>query len=152
MNRQGYLDGEDQKTLIQFVYYGDPFFVYEGKEIQVKRVNLIDRPDKIRTISDHKNGGSLMDIPEETMQQVKSTLKSYLPGIDNADVKMSRLQIGSSRTGKADSQKQSKPIVLSDKFMVTVRNPMQINQNRYYQIARITFDKKGSVLKVAMSR
>jgi hypothetical protein len=152
MNRQGYLDGEDQKTLIQFVYYGDPFFVYEGKEIQVKRVNLIDRPDKIRTISDHKNGGSLMDIPEETMQQVKSTLKSYLPGIDNADVKMSRLQIGSSRNGKADSQKQSKPIVLSDKFMVTVRNPMQINQNRYYQIARLTFDKKGSVLKVAMSR
>jgi len=152
MNRQGYLDGEDQKTLIQFVYYGDPFFVYEGKEIQVKRVNLIDRPDKIRTISDHKNGGSLMDIPEETMQQVKSTLKSYLPGIDNADVKMSRLQIGSTRIRRAAGQKQSKPKVLSDKFMVTVRNPMQINQNRYYQIARITFDKKGSVLKVAMSR
>ncbi len=152
MKRQGYLDGEDQKTLIQFVYYGDPFFIFEGKEIQIKRVNLIDRPDKIRTISDHKNGGSSMDIPEETMQQVKSTLKSYLPGIDNADVKMSRLQFGSSRTGRADGQKQSKPKVLSDKFMITVRNPMQINKNRYYQIARLTFDKKGSVIKVAMSR
>ncbi len=152
MNRQGYLDGEDQKTLIQFVYYGDPFFIYEGKEIQIKRANLIDRPDKIRTISDHKNGGSVMDIPEETMQQVKSTLKSYLPGIDQADVKMSRLQFGSSRTGKVDGQKQSKPKVLSDRFMVTVRNPIQINKNRYYQIARLTFDKKGSVIKVAMSR
>ncbi len=152
MKRQGYLDGEDQKTLIQFVYYGDPFFMYEGKEIQIKRINLIERPEKIRTITDYKNGGSIMEIPEETMQQVKSTLKSYLPGLDNADVKMSRYQIGSSGSGRSDGQKQNKPKVLSDKVVVTVRNPVQIHQTRYYQIARITFDKKGSVVKVAMSR
>ncbi len=152
MKRQGYLDGEDQKTLIQFVYYGDPFFVYEGKEIQIKRVNLIERPEKIRTITDYKNGGSIMEIPEETMLKVKSSLKSYLPGLDNADVKMSRLQIGSSRSGRSAGQKQNKTKVLSDKMVVTVRNPIQIHQNRYYQIARITFDKKGCVVKVAMSR
>lgn len=152
MKRQGYLDGEDQKTLIQFVYYGDPFFVYEGKEIQIKRANLIETPEKIRTITDYKNGGTIMNIPEETMQQVKSTLKSYLPGLDNADVKMNRLQVGSSRLRKSDGQKQNKPKVLSDRMVVTVRNPIQIHQSRYYQIARITLDKKGSVIKVALSR
>jgi hypothetical protein len=93
-----------------------------------------------------------MEIPEETMQQVKATLKSYLPGLDNADVKMSRYQIGSSGSVRTDGQKQNKPKVLSDKVVVTVRNPVQIHQTRYFQIARITFDKKGSVVKVAMSR
>ncbi|MDO9085763.1 MAG: hypothetical protein Q7U53_06115 [Anaerolineaceae bacterium] len=152
MKRQGYLDGEDQKTLIQFVYYGDPFFIFEGKEIQIKRVNLIDKPEKIRIISDHKNGGSNMEISEVTMAQVKSTLKSYLPGIDHADVKMNRLQIGGSRTAKIEGQKRPAPKVLSDKFVVTVRNPYQIDKIRYYQIARVTIDKKGSVIKLAMSR
>ncbi len=152
MKRQGYLDGEDQKTLIQFVYYGDPFFIYEGKEIQIKRVNLIEKPEKIRIISDHKNGGSTMEISDVTMAQVKSTLKSYLPGIDHADVKMNRLQIGGSRSGKIEGQKRQAPKVLSDKFIVTVRNPYQIDKNRYYQIARVTMDKKGSVIKLAMSR
>jgi len=152
MKRQGYLDGEDQKTLIQFVYYGDPFFIYEGKEIQIKRANLIERPERIKIISDHKNGGSILDIPEETMNQVKSSLKSYLPGIDNADVKMSRLQMGSSRYKSSKDQLHSKAKVLNDKFVVTVRNPMQINKNRYYQIARLTMDNKGSVIKLAMSR
>ena len=93
-----------------------------------------------------------MEISDVTMAQVKSTLKSYLPGIDHADVKMNRLQIGGSRSGKIEGQKRQAPKVLSDKFIVTVRNPYQIDKNRYYQIARVTMDKKGSVIKLAMSR
>ena len=30
--RQGYLDGEDQKTLISFVHYGDPFMCKDSDE------------------------------------------------------------------------------------------------------------------------
>jgi tetratricopeptide (TPR) repeat protein len=152
MKRQGYLDGEDQKTLIQFVYYGDPFFIYEGKEIQMKRVNLIDKPEKIRITSDHKNGGSSVEISDSTMAQVKSTLKSYLPGIDHADVKMNKIQIGGSNSGSLSGPKRQTAKVLNDKFIVTVRNPIQIDKGRYYQIARVTMDKKGAVLKLAMSR
>lgn len=152
MKRQGYLDGEDQKTLIQFVYYGDPFFIYEGKEIQLTRTNLINTPERIRTISDYKTGGSIIDIPEETMVSVKSTLGTYLSDMDQADVKMSRLKIGFGRTGEKEGQAKSKPTVLNDKFVVTVRNPVQISRNRYYQVARVTVNQSGGVVKAAISR
>ena len=152
MNRQGYLDGEDQKTLIQFVYYGDPFFIYEGKEIQIKRGNLMDRPNKIKTINDHKNGGSMIDVPEAALEQIKSSLKSYLPGIDNAELKMNRLQVGSMGSGNQRVDKNHKAKVLNDRYLVTVKHPIHIHNNKYYQIARVTMDKKGSVIKLAMSR
>lgn len=152
LKRQGYLDGEDQKTLIQFVYYGDPFFIYEGKEIQIKRNMLIDRPQGIRTINDHKNGGFIIDIPEAALAEVKSSLKSYLPGIDNADLKLSRLQVGKVRSGFQEPNSNKTPKVLSDRFVATFRNPIQINKNKYFQIARVTMDKKGSVIKLAISR
>ena len=152
LKRQGYLDGEDQKTLIQFVYYGDPFFIYEGKEIQIKRSNLIDRPERIKTVNDHKNGGSILDIPEAALTEVKSSLKSYLPGIDNAELKLNKLQVGKVQSGFLISNTNKTPKVLSDRFVVTFRNPMQIDKNKYFQIARVTMDKKGSVIKMALSR
>ena len=152
LKRQGYLDGEDQKTLIQFVYYGDPFFVYEGKEIQIKRSNLLERPEGIRTITDHKNGGSILDIPEAALKEAKSSLKSYLPGIDDAELKLHRLQVGRVRSGFQEPHTIKKPKVLNDRFVVTFKNPMQINKNKYFQIARVTMDKKGSILKLAISR
>jgi len=34
--RQGFLDGEDQKTLISFVLYGDPLVGYEVKAAEAK--------------------------------------------------------------------------------------------------------------------
>lgn len=152
MKRQGYLDGEDQKTLIQFVYYGDPFFIYEGKEIQIKRAHLIERPERIKTISDYKNGDSRVAISEETLNQVKSSLKSYLPGLENADLKLSKLQMGRGTTGRADNPKSQEPKLINDRYVVTIRNPIQFDKNRYYQIARVTVDKKGSVIKLALSR
>ena len=87
-NRQGYLDGEDQKTLIQFIYYGDPFFVYDVKDIQNKRMKIISKPTKIKTICDIEGFGTpKLEVNEETLAQVKSALKPYLPGIDQAMVK-----------------------------------------------------------------
>jgi hypothetical protein len=83
---------------------------------------------------------------------VKSSLKSYLPGIDNADLKLSRLQVGKVRSGFQEPNSNKTPKVLSDRFVVTFRNPIQINKNKYFQIARVTMDKKGSVIKLAISR
>ena len=66
-NRQGYLDGEDQKTLIQFIFYGDPFFMYENKDVHNKRMKIISKPTKIKTICDIEGyGNQKIEINEET--------------------------------------------------------------------------------------
>ncbi len=43
-NRQGYLDGEDQKTLISFVLYGDPLAIPVGLERTAKSILRPARP------------------------------------------------------------------------------------------------------------
>ncbi len=85
--RQGYLDGEDQKTLISFVLFGDPldkpFNGWNGPK-------SIQRPivmDEIETICYRRlETKEVHPIPDEVMVNVKQVVEKYLPGMINADV------------------------------------------------------------------
>ncbi len=50
--RQGYLDGEDQKTLISFVLYGDPLVAYDENQAMKKVMPRDMSRPVIKTISD----------------------------------------------------------------------------------------------------
>ena len=54
--RQGYLDGEDQKTLISFVLYGDPLALPSGVKVQSKSIlRSMKPPIKLRMICDRQH-------------------------------------------------------------------------------------------------
>lgn len=151
--RQGYLDGEDQKTLVQFVYYGDPFFTYEVKDVASKHLKIISKPAKVKTICDLEY--KISDSPEinaEIIANVKSQLKPYLPGIEQASVKLNKMQIGVDRNNKGNSTSKESIRTLKDKFVVTLQKRVQFGKSFYTHTARVTIDSKGKTLKMVVSK
>src|SRR5690606_29217812 len=83
-----YLDGEDQKTILSFVLYGDPL---ASKDSLRSIPKPLLRPSKnlvIKTISDSHEEMvvSPEEMPDEILENVKKVISAYLPGLDNATV------------------------------------------------------------------
>ena len=151
--RQGYLDGEDQKSLIQFIYYGDPFFAFESSVIKNKRINRVSVSNNINTICDIQDVNEKeIDISPEILKSMKTILEPYLPGIEHATVKMNHLQTGFDRSIKGLENSVISSKTIKDKYVITLQNPVQINRTRYFQIARVTVDSKGNLLKMSLSK
>lgn len=153
MKRQGYLDGEDQKTLIQFVLYGDPFFAYEGSDYQKKRANPYEKTPQIKTVSDYKSDQQeAINLSTETIAQVKSILMPYLPGIEHAKMDTNLLHYGMKNDVLQKNGKIKVVKAVQDRVVVTLKTPININKQTSFQIARVTLDSKGKILKTVVSR
>jgi len=155
--RQGFLDGEDQKTLISFILYGDPLMrcsisQVKSKALPRKRIHL-----SIKTICDRQvGGGELEGVSVETIREVKRSVEKYLPGLDDAEFIISREhetcnstyhrcptgELGS-RAGKFTSP---------GRIVVTIQKKVQSSHYVHMHYARATLDTTGKVVKLAISR
>lgn len=158
--RQGYLDGEDQKTLISFILIGDPLTNPQtAKRAQPKSVWRPKRtPEQVPTVCDRS--ASTTDIPTDTVRHVKHIVKRYLPGMEDAEMIMSTEkgvcngQDHQCATAEFGQPAQAKN--LPARKVVTLSKQYEIPQNgsktvhRHY--ARVTFDKQGKMVKLAVSR
>jgi len=159
--RQGYLDGEDQKTLISFIHFGDP--LASPATAERRESKSIDEPRhvpaEVKTVCDRIN--LTTDIPSATLMHVKHVVKRYLPGMEDAEMLLSTenkvihdeldqeeaAQLGGKRV---HSEK------LGQRHVVTLSKKLEIPKNggktvhRHY--ARVTFDKSGKMIKLAVSR
>ena len=154
--RQGYLDGEDQKTLLSFVFYGDPLGCLEPNITYEKKISRDGSMRDIQTVSDQD--GTLAKVPrisKERTLNLNSLLNSYLPSLDNASMKIREHRI------KLNKVLQSAPGVKSgpgspDDF--TIRTQVMYSQKTsvahtvHEQFARVTLDENGKVIKLAVSR
>ena len=90
--RQGYLDGEDQKTLISFVMYGNPFATVRSVNKRSKTMHRAKMASEVCTVctKDHET-----ELPkrmgDETMAKIKQAVEPYFPGLANAQVYYSRI-------------------------------------------------------------
>lgn len=121
--RQGYLDGEDQKTLISFVLYGDPLTRLPEEIRQAKTHGngtlrrLVGRPPIFRTANsnqpsavnvqgkENNDPGSGGQVPDDVMVYVKQIVASYLPGMMDAQATYSEERperLGQAQTGPTD--------------------------------------------------
>ena len=155
--RQGYLDGEDQKTLIQFVMYGDPLTAYEAKLIRTKAMVRIQSETEVQTVSDKKDGVDPKDtVSEEILANVRKALMPYLPGLDFAEVHLNQQQYEVRRDrNRTESSKQEVLVeqkTLTNRIVLTFKNLVQVDHRTSYHFARVTLDKKGKVMKMAVSR
>lgn len=161
-NRQGYLDGEDQKTLISFLHFGDPLANPSSAERRESKSSTVETrhvPAEVTTVSDRSN--LTTDIPSATLMHVKHVVKRYLPGMEDAEMVLStEMKIPQGKTqGTATADLGGKQVAsekIGQRHVVTLSKKHEIPQNggktvhRHY--ARVTFDKMGKMVKLAVSR
>jgi hypothetical protein len=150
---QGFLDGEDQKTILSFILLGDPLRVYDGLQSVPKPLFRATSPAPIRTVSDSDAEQIEQDqaLPDKVNKQVKKVVEKYLPGLQNAKMRYSK-SISSVTATKDENIKNAKSID-PERYVVTLQKSIEHNKHTtHHHYARMTFDKKGKLVKFTTSR
>ncbi len=176
-NRQGYLDGEDQKTIISFVLYGDPLV---SRETHLKQPKSIWRKNEslpqVMTVCDRKNETiEAQPIPSDVLDAVRQVVSQYLPGMSNAQMVYSTqrrdcegdghscptselnpmhnpkngLELSSEHKGSANADENSSTTI---RRLVTLSKQIPNSHGVHAQVARLTLDEKGKLVKLVVSR
>jgi hypothetical protein len=147
---QGFLDGEDQKTILSFVLYGDPLAIHDGLKAMPKPIfRTKTRPD-VKTLSDSdmESSSDSSRMPNNVSHQVKDIVEKYLPGLHNA-----QMHVNKSKISEDSDKKKSRKFADSEHYVVTLQksfNPDQ--QTAHHHYARMTFNQKGKLVKFTTSR
>ncbi len=150
MNRaQGFLDGEDQKTLISFILLGDPLATLSSaKSKDLHYIRQTYHGDFLTACETECEQLVTGMLPVEVMGQVKSIVEKYLPGMRDASYTMSRVYMqGDKSLGNVDSVRQR-----NGRTIITLRKSYQVANQNHHHFARLTVDKQGKVVKLAVSR
>ena len=180
--RQGYLDGLDQKTLISFVLYGDPLADPLRKAKVPKSTRYRVNPVvEMHTICERvQEPGTSGPVPVEMMDAVRQAVAKYLPGMydarmayvceqDGCDAKVqdcspSRIKnrdgkdLAGSQNAVAAQDKTSGPdgseMPLTQVFhsLVTLSKQVRRSGEVHPEIARLTLDEQGKLVKLVVSR
>jgi tetratricopeptide (TPR) repeat protein len=154
--RQGYLDGEDQKTLQSFVLYGDPLGYLEP-DIYLEKTREDTYYEKdIRVVSDQDgNIVTSAGISESVTKDIQELLQSYIPGLENAEILVKKhkininkmINIETNENSAIDSNQEYKIFtqILYNKSVVS-------DKRKHTQYARVTMDDSGKIIKLAVSR
>jgi tetratricopeptide (TPR) repeat protein len=156
--RQGYLDGEDQKTLISFVLYGDPLSQAQSSGRMAKSVfRTLKPPAQVKTVCDRcEETVDSQPLAPEVMDYVKHVVSQYLPGM--ADASLALTQEHSSCHSEAHScptaQMGSKavPSQPPERRVVTLSKQVQKGSGLHRHYARLTLDAQGKLVKLVVSR
>jgi hypothetical protein len=145
--RQGFLDGEDQKTLISFVLYGDPLASVTpqnsgaAKEAKRRALKFTTQTPHVSLIETTSVDSALTT---EAVAQIKSMVAQYLPGMSDADVLSARARtlpsaVNAKRLGSRNT-------------IVTLSKTIQDHARKHPHYARVTFDEAGRIIKLSVSR
>lgn len=158
--RQGFLDGEDQKTLISFVLYGDPLhcptFVNDrpGQKMVIRRTT---RPEHLKTVC--SLGGSCIDtdtLDPADLKRVKAIVSQYLPGMADAQCHIHHQHHGCNGSDHLCPTYQlgikNFDAKGRDNLVVTFSKHVRDGALQHPHFARLTLDPTGKVLKLAVSR
>ncbi len=156
--RQGYLDPEDQKTIISFVLYGDPLvqpYRISRRSKNFYRVN--DLPKSIHTVCENPQSDmNHAPLSSEIFAQVKGIVAQYLPGMQDATMHTSHIHpkgLNSSPDHDNISPEisQATPHLHGRHVISMSKNILQANHT-HTQYARLTMDESGKLLKLTVSR
>ena len=153
---QGYLDGEDQKTILSFVLFGDPLATAKNiKEVTKPAIRPTITPE-LKTISDSPEELVVAadEMPSEILGQIKSVIKNYLPGLDDATVAINpQLSNFTLDPDKVEEHRTQYDLLKSSqRYVVTLKKQYEYKSKSHNHFARMTFDQKGEMIKLSMSR
>ncbi len=161
-NRQGFLDAEDQKTLISFVLFGDPLAQpFQARVTPKITPHLSDAAVPVRTVCERScEGEAGSTVSLETISHLKSIVAKYLPGMDDAQVSLyhehqaclhlcGHCAADNKRCSQAISKNQAP--VRSHRRVVTLSKNFQQAQHTHRQYARLTLEARGRIVKMVVS-
>jgi len=158
--RQGFLDGEDQKTLISFILYGDPLLNITQQQVNSKGAVRAEIPQSVMTMHDcSTQSKTSSEIPIEKILEVKKIVEAYLPGLDDSSMNIHQQQLSMSVVDTAGYLSQSE-MVSSQKVMeggkeqvvITFKKTVQSAKMTHHHYVRAKVDDNGKVIKLAISR
>jgi hypothetical protein len=168
--RQGYLDGEDQKTLISFVLYGDPLAQAQASRANPKSIRYREQPlEQVVTVCDRQEESvASHPIPAEVVTSVRQVVAQYLPGMSDAKLALAderevcqgishtcpTSQLSAKGTGvktKAAVAKNGK-VAKHAHRLVTLCKQTSDAQGVHQEYARLTLDAQGNLVKLVVSR
>jgi len=156
--RQGYLDGEDQKTLISFVLFGDPMAQPSGASRNPKSFrHSIQMPEEILTICDRTSSEDCcQEVPDEVLTYVKHVVAQYLPGMEDARLTFSQEQAECKSPHHLcpTSQLQAKHHAANQpgRKLITLSKQVARSEHIHNHYARLTLDAHGKLVKLVVSR
>lgn len=157
--RQGFLDGEDQKTLLSFVFYGDPLVRYTtANQAKSKGIQRSLNHFSVKTVNDKKTSDSIpTGISKQMLREVKQIVESYLPGLDDAEVVISQEHETSDgenhpNTTTHENGTETKSVTANGRMVVTISKKVRVKEYVHRRYARATLDGNGKVIKLAVSR
>jgi hypothetical protein len=152
--QQGYLDGEDQKTLISFVLYGDP--TLPATAIHNGTPPLAVSKDIRPPVICRKRAKAPKDaVSGDLVAKVKRRIEASLPHMAQAQVRATPLHFCSGKCGnrcghKCGTSKTAKG--RPENWALTLEKDLPVEHGKHHQVIRVTADKRGRILKVAMSK
>jgi hypothetical protein len=154
--RQGYLDGEDQKTLLSFILLGDPLRVTEGRGYQARAIYRTVRPPAtVKTVCDRMEGDGAAPSGED-LEQVKAVVRRYLPGMADAEMRMSYEHATCAGPDHVCPTRQfqgkTRPKRTPERRLVTLSKQVPLAGAAHFQVARLTLDAEGQLVKLVVSR
>lgn len=157
IRRQGFLDGEDQKTLISFVLFGDPFTRLRASSAKAAEVTRLQPHPNVKTICDRQDGIDLAQaLSPETLAEVKKVVETYLPGLDDADILITteheKCAGEHHHCPTAQLGQKGKPLTSGARTVVTISKKVKARDRTHYHYARATLNTEGKMVKLALSR
>jgi len=174
--RQGYLDGEDQKTLIAFVLYGDPLAQVTSPVLHAKSLRYQSRLlAELRTVCDRRVPAEAdPSLPPEVLASVRRVVVRYLPGMSDARVTYTHSRARCSGEGHACPTSQMEHHTVSGGLprphiparqaasgarqdgrlpaLVTLSKQVSRAEGVHPRIARLTLNERGKLMKLVVSR
>lgn len=161
--RQGFLDAEDQKTLISFVLFGDPLAQPFRTKISPKTSpHLSDSAVPVPTVCEHScENESETPVSLETIAHIKNIVAQYLPGMSDAKVSLRQEQQTCSnlcnhcssdkRCVLSQANAKNNSPIKSQRRVVTLSKNFERAQHIHMQYARLTLDDQGKIVKMVVS-
>jgi hypothetical protein len=161
--RQGFLDAEDQKTLISFVLFGDPLAQPFKTKVSPKVTpHLSDDVVQVPTVCEKScEGEAGSSVSLETISHLKTIVAQYLPGMNDAAISLSHEHQACSNLCTSCSSGKKCPFtqanaktqgsLKSQRRVVTLSKNFERAQRVHKQYARLTLNEHGKIIKMVVS-
>ncbi|MBN2085558.1 MAG: hypothetical protein JW748_10080 [Anaerolineales bacterium] len=154
--RQGFLDPEDQKTLLSFILLGDPLFVSEPGSAKFSKQGILrwrKPPDQIRTLfakDDMMENGS---APSAKVQSsLKQAMERYLPGMSESRMRYLHPRVAALPDDKSGRGQKPQAVPRSPAWVVALDRKYEAHGQSITQYAKISLDASGQIVKITVSR
>jgi tetratricopeptide (TPR) repeat protein len=157
--RQGYLDGDDMKTLIEFVLYGDPLAtVSPAKSAAQPHTMAAEVPVPPLLCEKHAKSVALHHLSGNLVSRVRRSLSWLQQGdqVTNVEVTLSSACPGGICVGPcrgAKSHAGSGPEASPEALIFSTHRDVQTEDGIHLpQVARVVVDSRGKIVKMAATR